>query len=275
MLHSKKTSPNLIRIFDGHTRMGMSHASMGMSRMLMTVGSLLQFTMVTPTHVSQRSYGTHSPRCGQAMLALLSRRAVLHSAAALPLFAAAAPLFAATVCSCPEGSESCVCVEKDLPKAKKRADAAGRDAAQSRADVAALRAELDEMERIETGPKVGPMPKGAKPEEDRRNVLDEKQRRASEAKSLKANEAPATSAPADPGFLGLTGGSSQNFGEVDKNGAEMRFQAIVAETARKREADFGFELDDDDIRQIEEVLRPKYCGPQGLIGPCLTASPKK
>ena len=34
------------------------------------------------------------------------------------------------------------------------------------------------------------------------------------------------------------------------------------------EAEYGFELDADDIKQIEGVLRNKYCGKEGLIGPC-------
>ncbi len=232
---------------------------------LLQLAMAWSFATVTSA-ASGRACTVHMPRIGQpavASLAPMSRRAVLTSAAALPLFAAA-PLLAATVCSCPNGPDSCVCVEKELAKDKKRADAAGRDAAQSKLEVAQLRKELEDMEN---GPKSG------KGREDTRNVLAEKQRRASGIKSRQDDEPPVTSAPTDPGFLGLTGGSSQNYGEVDKNDAELRFQAIVAETAKKREADFGFELDDDDIRQIEAVLRPKYCGPQGLIGPCLTASP--
>lgn len=55
---------------------------------------------------------------------------------------------------------------------------------------------------------------------------------------------------------------------VDKNQARQRFLKIVADTVAKREAEFGFELDLDDIKQVESVLRNKYCGPQGLIGPC-------
>jgi hypothetical protein len=50
--------------------------------------------------------------------------------------------------------------------------------------------------------------------------------------------------------------------------AKARFAAIVAQTVEKREAQFGFKLDADDIKEIEKVLRPKYCGPSGLIGPC-------
>ena len=59
-----------------------------------------------------------------------------------------------------------------------------------------------------------------------------------------------------------------NGGEVDVQGAKARFRAIVMQTVQKREAEFGFELDAADIKQIEDALRPKYCGTLGLIGPC-------
>ena len=53
------------------------------------------------------------------------------------------------------------------------------------------------------------------------------------------------------------------YGEIDKTQARERFVKILAETVDKREKEYGFELDADDIKQIEGVLRIKYCGPQG------------
>ena len=44
--------------------------------------------------------------------------------------------------------------------------------------------------------------------------------------------------------------------------------ASLVDTVLKREAEYGFELDANDIKQIESVLRVKYCGKEGLIGPC-------
>ena len=55
---------------------------------------------------------------------------------------------------------------------------------------------------------------------------------------------------------------------VDPTDAKRRFRQILFETVVKREQEYGFELDADDIKQVETVLRVKYCGPQGLIGPC-------
>ena len=82
---------------------------------LLQLAMAWSFATVTSA-ASGRACTVHMPRIGQpavASLAPMSRRAVLTSAAALPLFAAA-PLLAATVCSCPNGADSCVCVEKGL-----------------------------------------------------------------------------------------------------------------------------------------------------------------
>lgn len=49
---------------------------------------------------------------------------------------------------------------------------------------------------------------------------------------------------------------------------DFRFDLIVQENIKKREAKLGFELDKDDIESLVSVLRLKYCGPQGMIGPC-------
>ena len=67
---------------------------------------------------------------------------------------------------------------------------------------------------------------------------------------------------------GLTGYGSMEYGEINVAAAKKRFNDILAETVARREAEYGFELDADDIKQVESVLRIKYCGPQGLIGPC-------
>ena len=47
------------------------------------------------------------------------------------------------------------------------------------------------------------------------------------------------------------------------NLAEEKLAAILAEKVKEREAALGFVLDADDIREIENILRNKYCGPQG------------
>lgn len=47
-----------------------------------------------------------------------------------------------------------------------------------------------------------------------------------------------------------------------------RFALVVEEAIRKRESQLGFELDEDDVKSLVGILRIKYCGPQGMIGPC-------
>ena len=229
-------------------------------RIMLFVAAVL---LMVPAH----ALSTRPSRVRNAMplhLGVVSRRAILP----LPLALLAVPEHAqALLCNCPAGPESCVCVDaealgKEPIKNKKRADAAGRDQLQSKAERDywnQIAADAEARERGET-------PR-AKPGEDRRDVLAEKRKRAQSVPARELSESPAQ-VPTDPGFLGLTGGSSQNMNEVDKDSAKSRFRAIVMETARKREAEYGFELDASDIKQIESVLRPKYCGPQGLIGPC-------
>lgn len=69
--------------------------------------------------------------------------------------------------------------------------------------------------------------------------------------------------------LQLQAGSSQQLtGRTDRDEAKQRFADVVAKTAKKREADLGFALDAEDIKELEGILRIKYCGPEGLIGPC-------
>ena len=47
-----------------------------------------------------------------------------------------------------------------------------------------------------------------------------------------------------------------------------RFARVVQEAIAKREEQLGFELDKEDIDSLVGILRIKYCGPQGQIGPC-------
>ena len=157
-------------------------------------------------------------------------------------------------------------------KVKRRADAAGRDAIASKQEIAQMRAEMEEFEPQPAGKSL-PFGIGAPPPpprvDDTRNVLDERQKRAASVATRKRDEAPnVNTMPVEASYLGLSGGGTQNAGDIDKDGAKARFRAIVMETVKKREADFGFELDADDIKQVEAVLRPKYCGKEGLIGPC-------
>ena len=69
-------------------------------------------------------------------------------------------------------------------------------------------------------------------------------------------------------LVAVRGLSSQNFDESDKGEAKRKFADIVKQKVAEREAKLGFELDDDDIKDLEKPLRIKYCGPSGLIGPC-------
>jgi len=130
---------------------------------------------------------------------------------------------------------------------KRRIDAAARDIEDAKQERAAFDAYVDSQQDGGKGP-----PKQSK------------QPTSPAAPRSAAVQAP----PAQAQYLGLTGGGSQNAGEVDKAGAKERFAMIVRQTVEKREREFGFELDAADIKQIEDVLRPKYCGPAGLIGPC-------
>lgn len=50
--------------------------------------------------------------------------------------------------------------------------------------------------------------------------------------------------------------------------ARYRFADMLAQTVAKQEAQTGFTLDASDVRELEAILRVKYCGPEGLIGPC-------
>merc|ERR1719487_149958 len=165
------------------------------------------------------------------------------------------PRPARAVCSCPSGLDSCVCTADDPakvaerlardPSGKKRADAAGREMIAGQQE----RVELGLGSQVAAPAKV-------------------------QAKAPKAapGVAPAVASPVpesygvQPGYLGLSGGG--DLGDVSVQEAKARFAKIVLETKLKREAQFGFELEPEDVRQIADSLRPKYCGQFGLIGPC-------
>tara|TARA_B110001452_G_scaffold236640_1_gene216043 strand:+ start:677 stop:1339 length:663 start_codon:yes stop_codon:yes gene_type:complete len=68
-------------------------------------------------------------------------------------------------------------------------------------------------------------------------------------------------------LVAVKGLASQDF-DTDKSEAKRKFAAIVQQKVAEREAKLGFELDADDIKDLEKPLRIKYCGPSGLIGPC-------
>jgi len=181
----------------------------------------------------------------------LPRRAAL----ALPLaLALGMPQRADAICSCPTGFASCVCTD-DPPSSKastttiqrKRADAAGREAELNNAEIRAFRAGGDALTSDEAATT-----------------------RAREKAAPKRVEisAGASDGPTMLGRGSLTGFGTQNFNEIDASGARKRFLEILSDTVAKREAEYGFELDAGDIKQIESVLRLKYCGKEGLIGPC-------
>lgn len=66
----------------------------------------------------------------------------------------------------------------------------------------------------------------------------------------------------------VKGLSSQGFAEASQSEAKAKFEDVVAKAVAKREATLGFELDEADIKELRGILRIKYCGPEGLIGPC-------
>ena len=47
------------------------------------------------------------------------------------------------------------------------------------------------------------------------------------------------------------------------NIAEEKLAALLTKKVKEREESLGFKLDADDILEIENILRNKYCGPQG------------
>jgi hypothetical protein len=93
--------------------------------------------------------------------------------------------------------------------------------------------------------------------------LDSKRTASAAAKPKQKAEA------ADPrDLVPVRGLRSQNFQEIDTVEAEARFRRVVLERIAEREAKLGFRLEEDDIYDLVRVLRDRYCGPQGVIGPC-------
>ena len=52
---------------------------------------------------------------------------------------------------------------------------------------------------------------------------------------------------------------------AENNEAEQKLRVILAQKVKEREAMLGFQLDAEDIRELENVLRNKYCGPSGAF----------
>jgi hypothetical protein len=50
----------------------------------------------------------------------------------------------------------------------------------------------------------------------------------------------------------------------DLNEAEQRLASLLAKSVADREQSLGFTLDSDDIAELEDILRNKYCGKQGM-----------
>ena len=211
--------------------------------------------VLTPAPVRPRPLAPLTPALG-ATAAAPSRRAILLGGlTALPAGLLMAPLSAQAVCSCPKGFDSCVCTDDDTAvKGVTRLDAAGRDAKESAAEIAGIRAMAEPEQKAPS-------------------------RRADSSPALKGRRAPpreqqaAATLDSGPTYVmpdrnGLTGGGTQEYGDMDKTDARRRYLSILFETVAKREAEYGFELDAKDIQQVDSVLRIKYCGPQGLIGPC-------
>ena len=52
------------------------------------------------------------------------------------------------------------------------------------------------------------------------------------------------------------------------NEAKEKFARIALEEIADKEAKLGFELDNEAKSAIVQLLRSRYCGKDGLIGPC-------
>lgn len=61
---------------------------------------------------------------------------------------------------------------------------------------------------------------------------------------------------------------SQSYNEVNVNEAKEKFARIALEEIARKEAKLGFELDNEAKSAIVQLLRSRYCGKDGLIGPC-------
>ena len=74
---------------------------------------------------------------------------------------------------------------------------------------------------------------------------------------------PALTRRALAGFavLGLAASAASASSEL--NEAELKLAAILERKVKEREASLGFALDKEDIADLENILRTKYCGPFG------------
>lgn len=64
----------------------------------------------------------------------------------------------------------------------------------------------------------------------------------------------------------------------DLNEAERRLAQLLAKSVADREQSLGFTLDSEDIAELEDILRNKYCGKQGMFsslpgGTCAESQP--
>ena len=64
-------------------------------------------------------------------------------------------------------------------------------------------------------------------------------------------------------IIGGPHGSSPASAAQLNNEAEAKLAAILDREVKERKAALGFTIDADDIRELENVLRNKYCGPSG------------
>ena len=200
-----------------------------------------------------------------------SRRVALHAlglglSAALPL--GLAPRHACAVCRC-ETLDNCVCDDTISSDAalgvKKRYDAAGRDLATSKGEIAEMRALFNE----DAAPR-GRGGRGSPPPPPTAPTRDSLGRSKGGELSSRAQSGAFVADFGDDGVstLGLSGGGTQEMGDMDPAVARERFRLIVAKQAVKMQSELGFELGPEDVRDIEARLRARYCGPTGIIGPC-------
>ena len=67
-------------------------------------------------------------------------------------------------------------------------------------------------------------------------------------------------------------------GETSLNEAERKLAEVLAKTVKEKEVTLGFTLEAEDIADLEQILRSKYCGKQGVFsslpgGSCQDAAP--
>ncbi|KAL1523162.1 hypothetical protein AB1Y20_018117 [Prymnesium parvum] len=179
----------------------------------------------------------------------LGRRAALRAALALPFPLLAFPAASRASCVCKTVSQ-CECTD-DTPAAGarklRRADAAGRDLEDGAREREQLMRELEapaRTARAAAPPRPPPPPRAPLP--------PRQYEQGSAARAIQP----------------VRSMDSQEFSQIDPDSAKAKFARVVEEAVRKREEKLGFALDKDDIESLVGILRVKYCGPQGMIGPC-------